>query len=133
VRVPVPAIGLPHVPQLWPRVEAALDAIVALERTMRTLPESIVLLREELAALQTVRDDVAGMRLEVRDLVGAVREMQSDIGRLPPDVGHLRGAVDAMSSTVDRVDGQMVGIGEALRHVDRIAGRVVDPLRRRTR
>jgi hypothetical protein len=133
VRVPVPAIGLPQLPQLWPRLEAALDAIVALERTMRTLPESIVLLRAELAALQTVRDDVAGMRADIRRVIGAVEDLRAEIGLLPPDVGELRGTVSEMSSAVGRVEGQMLGIGESLRQIDRIAGRVVDPLRRRAR
>jgi uncharacterized protein YoxC len=134
MRVPVPQIGLPSlVPQLLPRIEAALDAVVALERGLRTLPESIALLREELAVLHEVRDDMRGMRGDIRDVIGAVEDLQTEIARLPPDVVHLRGSVDAMYASVDRVEDQVGGMSQSLHQIDRIAGRVVHPLRRRTR
>jgi hypothetical protein len=130
MRVPVPNIGLNH---LIPRIEAALDAVVALERGLRTLPQSIDLLRTELQVLSEVRDDMKGMREEIRGVIGAVDDLKVEIGRLPPDVTHLRGSVDAMYASVDRMEGQVEGMSGSLQQIDRIAGRVVHPLRRRTR
>ncbi|WP_026909416.1 hypothetical protein [Patulibacter minatonensis] len=130
MRVPVPNIGFP---QLLPRIEAALDAVVSLERALRTLPGSIELLRKELNVLSEVRDDMKGMRTDIRDVIGAVEDLKAEIGRLPPDVTHLRGAVDAMYAAVDRMEDQVEGMGGSLAQIDRIAGRVVHPLRRRTR
>jgi hypothetical protein len=130
MRVPVPNIGLNH---LIPRIEAALDAVVALERGLRTLPQSIDLLRTELQVLSEVRDDMKGMRKEIRGVIGAVDDLKVEIGRLPPDVTHLRGSVDAMYASVDRMEGQVEGMSGSLQQIDRIAGRVVHPLRRRTR
>lgn len=129
MRVPVPDIGLP---KLLPRIEAALDAVVSLERALRTLPGSIDLLRRELEVLSEVRDDMKGMRADIRDVIGAVDDLKAEIGRLPPDVTHLRGAVDAMYASVDRMEGQVEGMSGSLQQIDRIAGRVVHPLRRRT-
>lgn len=129
MRVPVPNIALP---QLLPRIEAALDAVVSLERSLRTLPQSIELLRRELEVLTEVRDDMKGMRGDIRDVIGAVDDLKAEIGRLPPDVTHLRGAVDAMYSSVDRMEDQVEGLGSSLQHIDRIAARVVHPLRRRS-
>lgn len=82
------------------------------------------------ALLGEVRDDMKGMR---GDVIGAVGDLKLEIGRLPPDVTHLRGAVDAMHSSVDRLEDQVEGMGASLARIDRIAGRVVHPLRRRTR
>ncbi|MEV4421181.1 hypothetical protein AB0L40_14545 [Patulibacter sp. NPDC049589] len=130
MRVPVPNIGLP---QLLPRIEAALDAVVSLERALRTLPSSIELLRQELKVLSEVRDDMKGMRGDIRDVIGAVDDLKAEIGRLPPDVTHLRGAVDAMYASVDRIEDQVEGMSGSLAQIDRIAGRVVHPLRRRSR
>jgi uncharacterized protein YoxC len=130
MRVPVPTIALPP---LLPKIETALDAVVSLERSLRTLPRSIDLLREELSVLQEVRDDMKGMRSDIRDVIGAVDDLKVEIGRLPPDVTHLRGAVDAMYSAVDRMEDQVEGMSGSLHQIDRIAGRVVHPLRRRTR
>jgi hypothetical protein len=72
MRVPVPTLALPQLPQLLPRVEAALDAVVALERALRTLPASFDRLRQELGVLSEVRDDMKGMRGDIRDVIGAV-------------------------------------------------------------
>lgn len=130
MRVPVPNIGLP---QLLPRIEAALDAVVALERALRSLPASIDLLRQELQVLSEVRDDMKGMRGDIGDVIGAVDDLKAEIGRLPPDVTHLRGSVDAMYAAVDRMEDQVEGMSGSLQQIDRIAGRVVHPLRRRTR
>lgn len=130
MRVPLPTIALP---QLLPRVEAALDAVISLERSLRTLPTSIDLLRREVEVLSEVRDDMKGMRGDLRDVIGAVDDLKLEIGRLPPDVTHLRGAVDAMHSSVGRLEDQVEGMGASLARIDRIAGRVVHPLRRRTR
>jgi uncharacterized protein YoxC len=130
MRVPVPSIALP---QLLPRVEAAIDAVISLERSLRALPTSIDLLRQELQVLAEVRDDMKGMRGDIRDVIGAVDDLKHEIGRLPPDVSHLRGAVDAMYASVDRMEDQVEGMTGSLAQIDRIAGRVVNPLRRRTR
>lgn len=130
MRVPVPNIGLPP---LLPRVEAALDAVISLERALRTLPASIDLLRQELQVLSEVRDDMKGMRTDIRDVIGAVDDLKVEIGRLPPDVTHLRGAVDAMYASVDRMEDQVEGLSGSLAQIDRIAGRALHPLRRRTR
>lgn len=131
MRVPLPA--LPQLPQLLPRVEAALDAVVALERALRTLPEEILLLRREIAILSEVRDDMRGMRADIRDVIGSVDGLRAEIGLLPPDVQHLRGTVDGMYDAVSRLEDQVDIMGGSLDAVDRIAARVVHPLRRRTR
>lgn len=129
MRVPVPNIGMP---QLVPRIEAALDAVVSLERVLRTLPATIELLRRELEVLSEVRDDMKGMRGDIRDVIGAVDDLKAEIGRLPPDVTHLRGSVDAMYASVDRLEDQVEGLSGSLQQIDRIAARVVHPLRRRS-
>ncbi|MDO9409779.1 hypothetical protein [Patulibacter sp.] len=132
----MPPIALPHLPQLpqlLPRVEAALDAVVALERALRTLPAAIEGLRRDLGVLTEVRDDMKGMRQDIKGVISAVDDLKVEIGRLPPDVTHLRGAVDAMYASVDRMEDQVEGMSGSLQQIDRIAGRVVHPLRRRTR
>jgi len=131
MRVPLPA--LPQLPQLLPRVEAALDAVIALERALRILPAELMLLRQEIAILTDVRDDMRGMRTDIRDVIGSVDGLRAEIGLLPPDVQHLRGTVDEMYSAVGRLEDQVDIMGGSLDTVDRIAARVVHPLRRRSR
>lgn len=132
MRVPVP--GVPTLPRLQlPRVEAALDAVLALERSLRALPEELRLLRLEVAILADVRQEVRGMREDVQGVIGAVDALRDELGQLPPDVRVLRGAFEGMDATVGRIAGDVDALGDAVGRLDRMAGRVAHPLRRRER
>ncbi len=135
MRVSLPGIGalppLPSLPSLLPRVELALEAVIALERTLRTLPDDIRLLQLELASVGAIHGELHAMRGDLQQVAVAVGRLQEEISRLPPDVVHLRETVDAMYSGVRTLDDRVAAMGSAVDGVERIATRLAHPLRPR--
>lgn len=135
MRVSLPGIGslppLPTLPSLLPRVEMALNAVISLERTLRTLPDDIRLLQLELASVGAIHGELHAMRGDLQLVAVAVGRLHEEIGRLPPDVVHLRDTVDAMYVGVRALDGRVASMGSAVVGVERIANRLAHPLRPR--
>lgn len=132
MRLSLPGIGaLPPLPALLPRVELALNAVIALERTLRTLPEDIRLLQLELASVGAIHGELRAMRGDLQQVAVAVGRLHEEIGRLPPDVVHLRETVDAMHGGVRTLDVRVAAMGSAVVGVERIANRLAHPLRPR--
>lgn len=135
MRVSIPGIGalpgLPSLPALLPRIELALDAVLALERTLRTLPEDIRLLQLELASVGAIHGELHAMRSDLQRVAGAVDRLHEEIGRVAPDVTHLRDAVDAMYGGVRTLDERVAAMGSAVDGVERVAARLAHPLRPR--
>ncbi len=131
----LPRIGalpsLPGLPVLLPRVEAALDAVIALERTLRTLPEDIRLLQLELASVGAIHGELHAMRGDVQRMTVSVDRLTTEIERLAPDVDHLRDTVDAMYAGVRTLDDRVAAMGSAVDGVERVASRLAHPLRPR--
>ncbi|MFA4927590.1 MAG: hypothetical protein WC558_03685 [Patulibacter sp.] len=118
-------------PSLLPRVELALNAVISLERTLRTLPDDIRLLQLELASVGAIHGELHAMRGDLQQVAVAVGRLHEEIGRLPPDVVHLRETVDAMHSGVCTLDERVASMGSAVVGVERIANRLAHPLRPR--
>lgn len=132
MRVSLPGIGaLPSLPSLLPRVELALNAVIALERTLRTLPADIRLLQLELASVGAIHGELHAMRGDLQDVAVAVGRLHEEIARLPPDIAHLRDTVDVMYTGVRTLDDRVAAMGSAVVGVERIAGRLAHPLRPR--
>lgn len=135
MRVNLPGIGalpaLPTLPTLLPRVEQALNAVIALERTLRTLPDDIRLLQLELASVGAIHGELQAMRGDLQQVTVAVGRLHEEIGRLPPDIGHLRETVDSMYGGVRTLDDRVASMGSAVVGVERIATRLAHPLRPR--
>lgn len=132
MRVSLPGIGsLPTLPSLLPRVELALNAVIALERTLRTLPDDIRLLQLELASVGAIHGELHAMRGDLQHVAVAVARLHEEIGRLPPDVVHMRDTVDAMYAGVRTLDDRVAAMGSAVVGVERIATRLAHPLRPR--
>lgn len=135
MRVSLPGIGtlppLPSLPALLPRIEQALSAVIALERTLRTLPDDIRLLQLELASVGAIHGELRAMRGDLQHVTVAVSRMHDEIGRLPPDVVHMRDTVDAMHAGVRTLDDRVAAMGSAVVGVERIANRLAHPLRPR--
>ncbi|WP_320670680.1 hypothetical protein [Patulibacter defluvii] len=138
-------VALPSPPQLIPKIERALDAVIALERTLRTLPDEIRALQVELAILTEVRDDMKGMRSDMRDVIASVEGLRSEIAGLQPDnlrravvgmsggVGRMEEAVSPLADVLAGVEKSIGEMSESLVQIDRIARRFANPLRRRSR
>jgi uncharacterized protein YukE len=138
-------VALPSLPQLIPKIERALDAVISLERTMRTMPQDIRALQVELAMLTDVRDDMKGMRSDIRDVIVSVEGLRSEIADLQPDnlrhavigmsggVGRMEEAVSPLAEVLAGVEKSIGEMSESLVQIDRIASRFVNPLRRRSR
>lgn len=135
MRVSLPGIGalppLPALPSLLPRVELALNAVISLERTLRTLPDDIRLLQLELASVGAIHGELRAMRGDLQLVAVAVGRLHEEIGRLPPDVVHMRETVDAMYDGVRTLDDRVAAMGSAVVGVERIANRLAHPLRPR--
>lgn len=135
MRVSLPGIGslppLPSLPTLLPRVELALNAVISLERTLRTLPDDIRLLQLELASVGAIHGELHAMRGDLQHVAVAVGLLHEEIGRLPPDVVHMRDTVDAMYAGVRTLDDRVASMGSAVVGVERIANRLAHPLRPR--
>ncbi len=132
MRVSLPGIGtLPSLPALLPRIELALNAVIALERTLRTLPDDIRLLQLELASVGAIHGELHAMRGDLQHVAIAVSRLHEEIGRLPPDVVHMRDTVDAMYVGVRTLDDRVAAMGSAVVGVERIANRLAHPLRPR--
>lgn len=132
MRVSLPGIGaLPSLPSLLPRVELALNAVIALERTLRTLPDDIRLLQLELASVGAIHGELHAMRGDLQHVAIAVGRLHDEISRLPPDVVHMRDTVDAMYIGVRTLDERVAAMGSAVDGVERIAARLAHPLRQR--
>lgn len=129
MRVSLPGIGA--LPSLLPRVELALNAVIALERTLRTLPDDIRLLQLELASVAAIHGELHAMRGDLQHVAVAVGRLHQEIGRLPPDVVHLRETVDAMYVGVRTLDDRVAAMGSAVDGVERVAARLAHPLRPR--
>lgn len=132
MRMSLPGLSaLPSLPVLLPRVEQALNAVIALERTLRTLPDDIRLLQLELASVGAIHGELHAMRGDLQHVAVAVGRLQQEIALLPPDVVHLRETVDAMYGGVRTLDERVASMGSAVDGVERIAARLAHPLQRR--
>jgi uncharacterized protein YoxC len=105
--------------------------VIALERTLRTLPDDIRLLQLELASVGAIHGEMHAMRIDVQRMTVSVDRLTTEIERLPPDVVHLRETVDAMFAGVRTLDDRVAAMGNAVDGVERVAARLAHPLRGR--
>lgn len=132
MKVGLPSMpGVPGIPAVWGRIDAAIDAVISLERTLRSLPDDIRLLQLELASVGAMHLEMRGMRSDIGSVVTEVAALRAEIALLPPDVGHLRSAVDGMFGEVTSLGERVVRMDGALGGVERMASRIAHPLRPR--